>query len=116
MGDRTFSAHSDPAPWRLNPKITLRWRQLGQAWVVFETLSGQTHQLDNVAAAVLMCYEPGQALTLQQVLAGLQADFGLDVSAGGPAGPSVVATVVGQFKALGLIVSPSMSARLHAAV
>lgn len=94
---------TDPPAWRLNPRVRLHWRHLGDAWVLFELLSGQTHQIDNLTAAVLMCFEPGQPLNAPQVLAQLQDEFGMVTQA------ASVQSVLGQFAALGLIVPGAAS-------
>jgi PqqD family protein of HPr-rel-A system len=43
--------------WRLDRRAELHWRCLDDEWVVFEAASGDTHHLDTIAAAVLMCLE-----------------------------------------------------------
>ena len=40
------------AVYRLNPMVQLHWRQFGDDWVLFEALSGQTHQMAGVTVAV----------------------------------------------------------------
>jgi len=46
--------------WRLESKTELHWRHFDGEWVVFDTASGDTHQLDSLAAAILMCLEAEQ--------------------------------------------------------
>ncbi|WP_088283334.1 HPr-rel-A system PqqD family peptide chaperone [Ideonella sp. A 288] len=41
------------AVWRLNPLVSLQWRDWGGDAVVYEASSGQTHQLDRLTAAVV---------------------------------------------------------------
>ena len=121
MYDRNFLSPFDPAAWRLNPKICLHWRHLDGSWVVFEVLAGETHQLTHTAAAVLMCFEPGQALTLPALLGALRSDFELllppavdravdNTLAGHPA----IAAALDQFITLGLIVPAPLSLPTHA--
>ena len=42
---------------RLNPAVRLHWRQWDADWVVFDSASGCTHQLDELAAFTLSCLE-----------------------------------------------------------
>lgn len=86
---------------RLNPLVELHWRQFGDDWVVFEALSGQTHQMAGVTAAVLMCYETGPPLSTAALMADLCADFGITLDA---AQAVPVLAVVDQLAALGLII------------
>lgn len=113
MSDSAYLTNPDLPALRLNPKVQLHWRPLDGDWVVFEVLSGQTHHLDNVTAAILMCYESGDALALPVLLARLQSEFGLDFGAQ-PSTPVLAA--VHQFSALGLIVPVRPAMALHAAV
>jgi len=39
---------------RLNPLMQLHWCQFGDDWVLFEALSGHTHQMDTLTAVTLM--------------------------------------------------------------
>lgn len=123
MGDSTFLTRFDLALWRLNPKINLHWRHLDGAWVLFEVLSGQTHQLDHASAAVLMCFESGQALTAAQLLAALRSDFGMllhpaanDQCDHALASHPTIAAALDQFIALGLIVSAPLRLPTHAVI
>ena len=43
--------------WQLNRRTKLHWRSLDDEWVVFDSASGDTHHLDGISAAVLMCLE-----------------------------------------------------------
>ena len=104
MSDSAILTSSALPAYRLNPKVQLHWRPLGADWVGFEVLSGQTHHLDSVTAAALMCFEAGDALTLPALLACLESDFGLRFGAQ-PATP--IASAAQQFAALGLIVPTS---------
>lgn len=47
------------ATWCLNPLASLHWRCWDEEWVLFDAGSGQTHQMDPVAAATLMAIEAG---------------------------------------------------------
>jgi len=62
--------------WRLNPECSLHYRHWGNEWVVFDTGSGQTHQMDTVAAVALMCCENGW-ISLPDMIAGVMADLDL---------------------------------------
>jgi PqqD family protein of HPr-rel-A system len=57
--------------WRLDRRAHLHWRRLDDEWVVFDAASGDTHQLDGVSAAALMCLEsePYDREGLSEVLA-----------------------------------------------
>lgn len=89
------------AGWQLNPQVRLHWRHLGDAWVVFEVLSGLTHHLEHVCAAVLMCFEPGLPLSWPGLLQQLSGEFGISRDS---AGQASLQAMVDQFAALGLIV------------
>jgi PqqD family protein of HPr-rel-A system len=58
--------------WRLERRSKLHWRRLDDEWVVFEAASGDTHHLDTISAAVLMCLEadPLDLDGLSEVIAG----------------------------------------------
>lgn len=47
----------DARRWRVNRHSHLHWRRLDDDWVVFDSGSGDTHHLDAVSAAALMCFE-----------------------------------------------------------
>jgi PqqD family protein of HPr-rel-A system len=66
--------------WRLNPVISLHWRDWGGDSVVFEERSGQTLQFDPLSAAVMACIEAGTTdlSALSQILAG---DLGIEADA-----------------------------------
>lgn len=85
---------------QLNPLVQLYWRQFDDCWVLFEVLSGQTHQMTGTAAAVLMCYETVSSLSTAALLAALARDFDIVIDAT-QAGP--VVAVIDQLAALGLI-------------
>ena len=42
------------AVYRLNPITQLHWWQFGEDWVLFEAVSGHTHQMDTLTAVTLM--------------------------------------------------------------
>lgn len=86
---------------QLNPLVELHWRQFGDDWILFEALSGQTHQMAAATAAMLMCYEVGPPLSIAALLAALDTDFGIPVDATRAA---PVSAVVDQLAALGLII------------
>jgi PqqD family protein of HPr-rel-A system len=85
--------------WRLDPKAELHWRPFDGEWVVFDTASGDTHKLDAIAAAILMCLESGQQDSdqLEQVIA---AELSLPV---GAELRQRIDELLEQFGALGLI-------------
>lgn len=85
---------------QLNPLVQLHWRQFDDSWVLFEALSGQTHQMTDTAVAVLMCYEMGPPLSTAELLAALARDFDTVVDATQRA---PVLAVVDRLAALGLI-------------
>ena len=45
--------------WQLNRLSKLIWRRWGDEWVAFDTAADDTHQLDPIAAVMLMCFEEG---------------------------------------------------------
>lgn len=54
--------------WALAPLVDLAWRKLDDEWVVFDSGSGNTHQLPALPAGVLSCLEEsaqGEAALLQ---------------------------------------------------
>lgn len=123
MDDSNFLTRFDPSSWRLNPKVNLHWRHLDDSWVVFEVLSGETHQLDHSTAAVLMCFEPGQALTAPQLLGALRSDFSMllpHANSGQAdralAGHPAIAAALDQFIALGLIIQVPLRLPTHAVI
>lgn len=80
---------------------------------MFEVLSGQTHHLDSVAAAVLTCFETGEALTQQDLAERLDTDYG-DVLTEAQVAAAMAAH--GQWVALGVLVPATADVRVHAAV
>ena len=109
MTDSSLTAASEQTAYILNPLIQLHWRQLDDDWVVFEVLSGQTHQIDKVTAAVLMSFEAGTALSSVELLVLLAREFNVIVD---NASAAPIASVLDRLSALGLI-QPHY---LHAAV
>ena len=87
------------ATWRLNPACRLHWRHLDGEWLVYETASGLTHQLDGIAACTLMCFE-SDALELDSLL-NLAARL-LDTPPDNTL-VSQVSEAVRQFQALGML-------------
>lgn len=59
------------AVWRLNPLVSLHWRDWGGDAIVYEASSGQTHQFDRLTAAVVARLEqqPASVEGLRQYLA-----------------------------------------------
>lgn len=109
MTDSSLTAAPGQAAFKLNPLIQLHWRQFDGDWVVFEVLSGQTHQIDKVTAAVLMSFEAGKALSFTELLVVLAREFKIIVD---DAGAAPIVSVLDRLSALGLIQPPT----LHAAV
>lgn len=109
MTDASLTVALRQAVYKLNPLIQLHWRQLDDDWLVFEVLSGQTHQIDKVTAAVLMSFEASTALSFAELLVVLAHEFGVTVDG---AGAPPIASVLDRLAALGLITAPT----LHAAV
>ena len=68
----------DARRWQVNCHSHLHWRQLGEDWVVFDAGSGDTHQLDAVSAAALMCFE-SEPNDLSGVIAVLANELGLPI-------------------------------------
>ena len=64
------------ARWRLNRHSHLHWRRLDDDWVVFDAGSGDTHQLDAISAAALMCLE-AEALDLPRLIEVLKSELDL---------------------------------------
>lgn len=62
--------------WRLNPKSLLHFKNWGNEWVVFDTGSGQTHEMDSIAAVALM-YCEGDWISLADIAAGVASDLDL---------------------------------------
>ena len=48
---------------RLNPLVRLHWWRSGGESVVFDEVSGGTHQMGELAAVILMLVEPGPVST-----------------------------------------------------
>ena len=44
---------------QLPPAVDLHWRHWDSDWVVFDTASGFTHQMDELTACALRCVEGG---------------------------------------------------------
>ncbi|MFZ2295022.1 MAG: HPr-rel-A system PqqD family peptide chaperone [Polaromonas sp.] len=101
MTEGSFATGASQPLHQLNPLIQLYWRQFDEYWVLFEALSGQTHQMSSVTAAVLMCYEASPPRSTAALLAALVSDFGIAVDVTQAA---QVLAVVDQLAALGLIV------------
>lgn len=100
MSEGSPTARGSRFEYRLNPLVELCWRQFGDDLVVFEALSGQTHRMTSMTAAVLMCYEAGLPLSTAALTTDLSADFGITLNA-----VQVVPllAVIEQLAALGLI-------------
>lgn len=58
----------------------MRLEELGDRWAAFSAVSGETHQLNDEAAAVLECLAAGP-MTDADLCAALAADTGLDAAA-----------------------------------
>ena len=62
--------------WQLAEGTELHWRRLDDEWVVFDVSSGDTHHLDLISAAVLMCLEAGP-LDLDGLVAAIASELRL---------------------------------------
>lgn len=91
------------------PNLLFRWRQIDGEWLVYEDLSGATHLIDPVSAAVLTCFETGVELSMAELLSLLSADLALSI----PSDQAAVA--VQQFLALGLLLPTNGLPALHVA-
>lgn len=87
---------------RINPLIKLHWRQFDDDWVVFESLSGQTHQMVPLTAAILMSFESGLPLSIPELITTLETDFDFEVD---EFQIPAITLVVGQLAALGIVVT-----------
>ena len=88
--------------WSLNPLAALHWRCWDEEWVLFDAGSGQTHQMDPVAAATLMAIEAGPVSMLE-----LLSEVALNLSVENAADlEEFVLPIVDQLIRLGLIESP----------
>ncbi len=63
--------------WRLNPSTELHWRLLDSTWVVFDSRSGSTHELEALSAAILMAFEAGEVLDEDALLRQVASDLDL---------------------------------------
>ncbi|HUK60065.1 MAG TPA: HPr-rel-A system PqqD family peptide chaperone [Stellaceae bacterium] len=84
---------------KLNRLSSLSWRQFGAEWAFFDEGSGDTHVVDAVAAATLMCIEAGTfdaSALAEQVAVELDLEPSEALSQG-------VAASVERFTILGLI-------------
>jgi PqqD family protein of HPr-rel-A system len=90
--------------WRLDRRAELHWRHFDGEWVVFEAGSGDTHQLDPLAAAVLMCLE-SEAQDINELAEIIASELGMPLSADLTAR---MGQLIEQFTTLGLVeaVSP----------
>ena len=99
--------------WTLHPLASLHWRQFEGDWLVYDDLSGDTHMMDTLGAAVLTCLEPRVPLAMTDLLAQLHTDFAIEADA------ARVTPIVLQLRALGLLVQessfPADHTALHAA-
>ncbi|MFQ5783567.1 MAG: HPr-rel-A system PqqD family peptide chaperone [Alphaproteobacteria bacterium] len=89
---------SERARWRLPEGVRLVWRAWDDEFVVFNTLSGQTHLLDGVSAAILDALERGPA-TVDELSRRLAERFDLAID---EALRSRITTICGRFDNLGL--------------
>lgn len=87
--------------WFLNPLAALHWRCWDEEWVLFDAGSGQTHQMDPVAAATLMAIEAGPVAMpelISEVALNLSVENAADLE-------EFVLPIVDQLIRLGLIES-----------
>ena len=107
MTDSSLTAGPGQAAYKLNPLIQLHWRLFDEDWLIFEVLSGQTHQIDKVTAAVLMSFEAGKVLSFSELIGVLAREFNIIVD---NAGAAPIASVLDRLCALGLIQPPTLHA------
>lgn len=62
--------------WRLNRNSSLHFRRWDDQWAVFDTGSGQTHEIDSIIAVTLMHCE-GDWIGLADISAGVALDLDL---------------------------------------
>jgi len=86
----------------LNPLSTFSWRRWGDEWVIFDQASGDTHQLEPIAAVMVMCFETGPR-DLPALTAEVAAE--LELPADGRLS-NKLAEIVDQLIHLGLIEPP----------
>lgn len=89
----------DGRRWRLDRRAVLHWRRFEDEWVVFDSGSGDTHRLDIVSAAALMCLE-SEPNDLGGLLAVLASELDLPVEEGLS---SKLESLLQQLSILGLI-------------
>ena len=77
LGEACFAQ----AGYRLNPLLQLHWRSFGDEWVLFEALSGHTHQMDTLTAVTLMMFAQ-TSVQLPELVSQLAAELELPVNQG----------------------------------
>jgi len=95
--------------WILNPRLQLHWRLIDGAWLLYEDLSGGTHIMDHLSAAVLNCFESRITFAMPDLLGELAVNLALDVTA------AQATSVVQQLCALGLLLPDDHPASRHVA-
>ncbi|MES2714886.1 MAG: HPr-rel-A system PqqD family peptide chaperone [Pseudomonadota bacterium] len=95
--------------WVLNPSVVMHWRLIDGEWLVYEALSGATHMIDHLSAAVLTCFESRATLSMHELLALLATDLALEVTA------AQAGTVLQQWCALDMLLPATRPAPMHAA-
>ena len=75
LGEADFAR----AGYRLNPLLQLHWRQFADEWVLFEALSGHTHQMDTLTAVTLMMFGT-HSVQLPELVSQLAAELELPVN------------------------------------
>lgn len=66
--------------WKLNSLASLHWRCWNDEWAVFDVGSGQTHQMNTLAATTVMMFESGP-MNLDALCSQVAADLSLPNSA-----------------------------------
>lgn len=85
--------------WRINPKSQLHYRNWNHEWAVFDVGSGQTHEMDTIAAVALMHCESGW-VRLSEIAVGVARE--LELPAATQLSDSLL-PLLDQFTALGLL-------------
>jgi PqqD family protein of HPr-rel-A system len=85
---------------RLGTLVSLHWRNWDDEWVVFDSGSGQTHNVDHLSAAILTLIETG-AITERELLSQLSQASGVS----GPEWRQAIHIAIGRLGEIGLIES-----------
>jgi PqqD family protein of HPr-rel-A system len=64
---------------RINSLLQLHWRPFGDEWVLFEAVSGHTHQMDTLTAVTLMMFAQ-TSVQLPELVSQVAAELELPVN------------------------------------